>query len=186
VLAVVDLVAANAVVVGALGITGALRLPTALTVAFLTVGVVGGMLFTAWWARTELRRGRSGGAFAVELQPSMISLIGGLAALALLLAGTAFVATGVAGLAFGPSLRGLEQSQQLHVEPTLLNVAATAVGAVLLAMGGYAVRLTRMWARATGLNSSGSRPRCWWPRPAACRQPARREMAPKLSPSASS
>jgi hypothetical protein len=148
VLAVVDLVAANAVVVGALGVTGALRLPTPLTVALLTIGVVGGMLFTAWWARSELRRGRSGGAFAVELQPSMISLVGGLAALALLLTGTAFVATGVAGLAFGPSLSGLERSQRLHVEPTLLNVAATAIGSVLLAVGGYAVRLTRMWARA--------------------------------------
>lgn len=149
VLAVVDLVALNAIVAGTLGVTGVLQLPVVLTVTLLATGALGGILFTAWWARSELRRTRQSDTFARELRPSVSGVVGGVAALALLVVGLAFVAAGLAGLAFGPSLSGLERSQRFGVDPALLNVAVLVAGVVLLVMGGFALRLARIWARTS-------------------------------------
>jgi hypothetical protein len=149
VLAVVDLAAVNVLVVGTLGVTGVLQLPIVLALMLLAAGALAGILFTAWWARSELRRTRGGDAFARELRPSVPGVIGGVVALALLVLGLALVASGLAGLAFGPSLSGLERSRRFGVDPALLNLAALVAGVVLLILGGFAVRLARIWARGS-------------------------------------
>ncbi|MGZ8566595.1 MAG: hypothetical protein ACXWXS_06050 [Actinomycetota bacterium] len=149
VLALVDLVALNAIVVGILGITGVLRSTFVLSVTLLAAGVLGGILFTAWWARSELRRTRDDDAFAAELRPSAPGVLGGMVALALLVLGLALVAEGLAGLAFGPSLSGLERSQRAGVDPALLDLAILVAGVCLLILGGFAVRLARTWARTS-------------------------------------
>jgi hypothetical protein len=147
-LLVADVVAVNAIVVGALGLTSVLQLPAALTLGLLVVGSLGGVTFTAWWARSEVRRSPRAG-FVRELRPSIPGVVGGAVALALLVFGLGFAATGLAGLTFGPSLSGLKRSQVFGVEPVLLGVATLVVGVVLLAIGGFAVRLARMWARVS-------------------------------------
>jgi hypothetical protein len=127
-LVVVDVVAMNAIVVGTLGVTGVLQLPAALAVGLLLAGTLGGILFTAWWARSEVRRSPESEGFARELHPSVGGLVGGAVALALLVLGFGLAATGLAGLTFGPSLSGLERSQALGVEPVLLNVGMLVLG----------------------------------------------------------
>jgi hypothetical protein len=147
VLAGVDVVAVNLIVIGTLGITGVLELPAAVPIALVVIGAFGGILFTLWWARADHRE-RPGSAFARELQPSIPGMAAGLMAISLLVLGVAFVAYGLANLAFGPSLSVLKRSQQLHLDPTLIAIGALVGGAVFLVAGGFAVRLARMWARA--------------------------------------
>ncbi len=149
VLALVDLAALNAIVVGILGVTGVLRSPLVLSVTVLAAGVLGGILFTAWWARSELRRTREDDAFAAELRPSAAGVLGGLVALALLVIGLAAVTEGLAGLAFGPSLSDLQRSERVGVEPVLLDLAILIAGVGLLVLGGFVVRLARTWARTS-------------------------------------
>jgi hypothetical protein len=148
-LVVVDVVAMNAIVVGALGVTDVVQVPAALAVGLLGAGTLGGVLFTAWWARSEVRRSRNAEGFARDLHPSAGGLVGGAVALALLVLGLGLAATGLAGLTFGPSLSGLERSQSLGVEPTVLNVGTLVLGVLLLVIGGFTVRLARMWARVS-------------------------------------
>jgi hypothetical protein len=159
-LAVVDLVAMNAIVAGTLGATGVLRLPVALTVTLLASGTLGGILFTAWWARSELRQSRDSDAFAGELRPTMSGVIGGMVALVLLVIGLALVASALAGVAFGPSLSGLERSQRFGIDPALLSAGTLVAGVVLLVLGGFVLRLARTWARtsAEGLRLRDPRP----------------------------
>jgi hypothetical protein len=146
---VADVVALNAIVVGVLGLTSVLRLPAALTIGLLVVGTVGGIAFTAWWARSEVRRSRRTDDVARAMRPSTAGVVGGALALALLVIGLALAGTGLAGLTFGPSLSGLERSQLFGVEPALLDVITLVAGVVLLVIGGFVVRLARMWARAS-------------------------------------
>ena len=148
-LVVADVVALNAIVVGVLGLTSVLRLPAALTVGLLVVGTVGGIAFTAGWARSEVRRSRRTDDVVREMRPSAAGVVGGALALVLLVVGLALAATGLAGLTFGPSLSGLERSQRFGVEPALLHVITLVAGVVLLVIGGFVVRLARMWARAS-------------------------------------
>lgn len=157
-LVVADVAAVNAIVVGTLGVTGVLQLPAALSVGLVVVGALGGVAFTAWWARSEVRRSRRAG-FARELRPSVAGVVGGAVALGLLVLGLGLVATGLAGLAFGPSLSGLERSQRFGVEPVLLNVVTLVAGVVLLVIGGFVVRLARMWARVGAERLRGRDPR---------------------------
>jgi hypothetical protein len=148
-LVVIDVVAMNAIVVGTLGVTDVVLMPAALAVALLVAGALGGIVFTAWWARSEVRRSRDAEGFARELHPSVGGLAGGAVALALLVLGLGLAATGLAGLTFGPSLSGLERSQSLGVEPTVLDVGTLVLGVLLLVAGGFSVRLARMWARVS-------------------------------------
>jgi hypothetical protein len=148
-LVVVDVVAMNAIVVGTLGVTDVVLMPAALAVGLLVAGALGGIVFTAWWARSEVRQGRDSEGFARELHPSVGGLAGGAVALALLVLGLGLAATGLAGLTFGPSLSGLERSQSLGVEPAVLDVGMLVLGVLLLVIGGFTVRLARMWARVS-------------------------------------
>jgi hypothetical protein len=148
-LVVVDVVAVNAIVVGILGLTDVVLMPPALAVGLLVAGAIGGIVFTAWWARSEVRRSQDSEGFARELHPSVAGLAGGAVALALLVFGLSLAATGLAGLTFGPSLSGLQRSQSLGIEPTVLDVGMLVLGVLLLVIGGFSVRLARMWARVS-------------------------------------
>jgi hypothetical protein len=148
-LVVVDVVAMNAIVVGALGVTDVVLMPAALAVGLLVVGAFGGIVFTAWWARSEVRRSHDAEGFAHELHPSVGGVAGGAVALALLVLGLGLASTGLAGLTFGPSLSGLERSQSLGVEPTVLDVGTLVLGVLLLVIGGFSVRLARKWGRVS-------------------------------------
>ena len=147
-LLLVDLVAVDLIVVGTLGLTGVLRLPAPLTLGLLAVGAVGGIAFTAWWARSEVQA-TPDEAFAPGVRPSVAATLGGVAALAALVVGLALIAAGVASLAFGPSLSDLERSQRYDVNPTTVSSVALLGGVILLVVGGFAVRLARMWARTS-------------------------------------
>jgi hypothetical protein len=149
VLLVVDVLAMNAIVVGTLALTDVVQVPAALAVGLLLTGALGGVLFTAWWARSELRRREDAKGFPRELHPSAGAVAGGAVALVLLVLGLGFAATGLAGVTFGPSLSGLERSQSLGVEPTVLNIGTLVLGVLLLVLGGFGVRLARMRARVS-------------------------------------
>ena len=154
-----ELVAVNAVVIGTLGATDVLRLPAAVTLGLLAGGLAGGIGFSAWWARSE-RRDVAGDDPGGEFTPSPAAAAGGLGALALLVAGTALVGMGIAGLAFGPSLRDMELARRFGTEPRWVAAAYLVVGSIVLVVAGSAVRLARMWARADGarLRSRDRRP----------------------------
>ena len=143
-----DVVAVNLIVVGSLGATGVLRLPPFVTICLLVAGVVGGVLFTAWFARSEHPAARHGVAIGRELRPSPVGVIGAIVAVSLLVAGLAILASGLANLAFGASLSALRWSHRLGVSPTTLSLGEILGGAILLVAGGFAVRLSRMWNRA--------------------------------------
>jgi hypothetical protein len=159
VLAIADLVAVNVIVVGTLGITEVLQMPAALALALIAAGSLAGIAFTARWARSELGRGDPPEAFAAELRPSVGSVVGGVVGMALLVVGLATLAAGLAGLAFGPSLSGLERSKRLGVDPALLSLGGVVVGVLFLVLGGFVVRLARVWARATARRLRARDPR---------------------------
>ncbi len=158
VLVVVDLVAVNAIVVGALGLTGVLQVPAALTAALLAFGTIGGVAFTVWWARSERRRDPA--ARSRELRPSIAGVAGGVLALALLVIGLGLLSSGLAGFAFGPSLRGLERSKRLGIDPRTLDLAILLAGAALLVLGGFVFRLARIWSKTSAerLRARDARP----------------------------
>jgi hypothetical protein len=147
-LLVADLAAVNVAVVGALAVSGAVRMPTGVGWLLLAAALIGGISFTVRWARSEVRSIRDGTARGAELQPSAAALGGGLAAAALLVGGMALLTAGLAGVAFGPSLGDLERSKRFGVEPTLMSATTLVVGIALLVAGGSVVRLARLWARA--------------------------------------
>jgi hypothetical protein len=70
-------------------------------------------------------------------------------AFGLLIAGFTLAASGLADLVFGPSIGGLERAAALHIAPNDLRTITLVAGVVLLVVGGVAVRLARMWSRAT-------------------------------------
>jgi hypothetical protein len=126
-------------------------MPGAVALVLVAAGLVGGVWFSIWWSRSELRRipGAAEAPSAVVASPAGLAC--GLVALALLVAGTALVGMGLAGLAFGPGLRDLELARRLHTAPRSLAIGELAVGAGLLVLAASAVRLARMWARAGGI-----------------------------------
>jgi hypothetical protein len=151
VLALTDVAAVDAVIVGVLALVGTIRIGTIPALALVVAGLAGGAGFTTWWSRRELSRpGARVTAGGPSSQPSAAGVAAGIVALALLVIGAAALATGIGGLTFGPSLRDLEWSEHLRLEPRRLAMAEAVLGAVALVAAAGAVRLARMWARSSG------------------------------------
>jgi hypothetical protein len=148
-LLVVQVVAVNALVVGVLVVLGAIDLPKSAGMTIATVGLLGGVAITAVAARRELAAFGGAGGPRRGRWRSPVGLMSGLVALALLVTGFTLAASGLADFVFGPSIGGLERAASLHIAPGHLSTLTLLAGLVLLVLGGIAVRLARMWSRAT-------------------------------------
>ena len=144
-----QIAAIDAVVVGALITLGAIDLPFWMGVALAATGVVGALAVTGVAARRELAASGGGGATRRGRWGAPLGTAAGVAATALLVAGLTLAASGLADLVFGPSIGGLERAAALHVAPSDLRTITLVAGLVLLVVGGIAVRLARMWSRAS-------------------------------------